>query len=50
MTWPDGRSEQKALVLPDDPIDDPTPSAVTKARRGVAAKSFGGVSRSRTGG
>ena len=39
MEWPDRRSQQKNLVLPEDP-EDPTPSAVTRSRRGVATKSF----------
>ena len=36
MEWPDRISQQKRLDL----LQDPTPSAVTGARRGVATKSY----------
>ena len=36
MKWSHRLSQQRALVV----SDDPTPLAVTKVRRGVAAKSF----------
>ena len=36
IKWPHRLSQQRALVV----LDDPTPSAATKARRGLAAKSF----------
>ena len=38
MEWPHRLSQQRALVIPDDAA--PSASAVTRARRGVAAKSF----------
>ncbi|KAF6233533.1 hypothetical protein HO173_008264 [Letharia columbiana] len=38
ISWPDRRSQQQRLIIPDDP--EPTPSATTRASRGVASKSF----------
>ena len=43
MKWPDRRSQQKRLVLSEDPDptpEEPTRSAVTRARRGLTTKSF----------
>ncbi len=36
LEWPDRRSQQQRLLIPEDP--DPTPSMTTRAKRGVASK------------